>query len=175
MMERPDDIEKGDIPRTIDEMSRNAKAAFASSDKGSVEQKVEAASQGSAGGERSEVQTGGVSALVKAAEDVCAYDYADNTCTELQHDIETLRAAIASVSDAAQAVQVPTPSDANIITGAMAIARSRGHDPDEPAPLTEMCTDDNAPVPWWVVFMEESEACLKAVSSVPSADCGGGK
>jgi hypothetical protein len=60
------------------------------------------------------------------------------------------------------------PTEASIITGAMAIARSRGHDPDEPAPLTEMCTEDNAPVPWWKVFVEEAEACLKAVSSVSS-------
>lgn len=66
----------------------------------------------------------------------------------------------------------PARRQADIVTGAMAIARSRGHDPEEPAPLTEMCTEDNAPVPWWMVFVEESEACLKAVSYAAQPDTG---
>jgi hypothetical protein len=67
------------------------------------------------------------------------------------------------IRDRILSLQPATPTEAQIVTGAIAIAKSQGHDPDEPAPLTTMCTEDNAPVPWWMVFMEESEACLKAV------------
>lgn len=55
----------------------------------------------------------------------------------------------------AKAVAIPS-----IEAGARAIARVRGHDPDDLAPLTEMCTGDNEQVPWWKVFEEDAEACL---------------
>lgn len=50
----------------------------------------------------------------------------------------------------------------NVEVGARAIAQCRGHDPDELAPRTEMCTSDNEQVPWWKVFEEEAESCLSA-------------
>lgn len=55
----------------------------------------------------------------------------------------------------AKAVAIPS-----LEAGARAIARVRGHDPDDLAPLTEMCTGDNEQVPWWKVFEEDAEACL---------------
>ncbi len=55
----------------------------------------------------------------------------------------------------AKAVAIPS-----LEAGARAIARTRGHDPDDLAPLTEMCTGDNQQVPWWKVFEEDAEACL---------------
>lgn len=55
------------------------------------------------------------------------------------------------------------PSGEKAITaGARAIAIVRGHDPDELAPRTAMCGADNSQVPWWMVFEEEAEACLRA-------------
>jgi hypothetical protein len=47
-----------------------------------------------------------------------------------------------------------------IEAGARAIARSQGHDPDDLAPRTMMCTADNQQVQWWRVFEEQAEACL---------------
>lgn len=55
----------------------------------------------------------------------------------------------------AKAVAIPS-----IEAGARAIARVQGHNPDDLAPLTAMCTADNHQVPWWKVFEEEAEACL---------------
>lgn len=40
---------------------------------------------------------------------------------------------------------------------ARSMATASGHDPDEYAPLTEMCTADNKPVFWWKVFEEQAE------------------
>lgn len=50
--------------------------------------------------------------------------------------------------------------DRNAIDIAMALCLVDGHDPDEPAPLTEMCDEDNRPVPWWMVYVEYAEALL---------------
>lgn len=47
--------------------------------------------------------------------------------------------------------------------GARAIAKSQGHDPDDMAPRTIMCTVDNEQVPWWKVFEDEAEACALAI------------
>jgi hypothetical protein len=50
--------------------------------------------------------------------------------------------------------------DQMIESGARAIARSQGHDPDDLAPRAMMCTADNQQVQWWRVFEEQAEACL---------------
>ena len=53
----------------------------------------------------------------------------------------------------------------DIEIGARAIAKSHGHDPDDLAPRTSMCTANNEQVPWWKVFEEQAEACLKAAGA----------
>ncbi len=59
---------------------------------------------------------------------------------------------------------VATQPIIDIEAGARAIAITRGHDPDDLAPRTEMCTHDTQQVPWWKVFEEEASACLRTIS-----------
>jgi hypothetical protein len=73
--------------------------------------------------------------------------------------------------DPAQDAAASIPDDV-VITGARAIAEAHGSNPDDPAPLTVMCTEDNAPVPWWMVYVEDAEACLGATSSRSPAASG---
>lgn len=44
---------------------------------------------------------------------------------------------------------------------AMALCLVDGREPDAEAPLTEMCDDNNGPVPWWMVYVEYAEALQK--------------
>jgi hypothetical protein len=64
------------------------------------------------------------------------------------------------------ALAATPPSGSAIECGARAIASSQGHDPDDLAPLTTMCTSDNQRVAWWKVFEEEAEACLGTIKAV---------
>jgi hypothetical protein len=43
---------------------------------------------------------------------------------------------------------------------ARAICESQGYDPDELAPIGEMCTADNKPVQYWRVYEEQAEAAI---------------
>lgn len=43
---------------------------------------------------------------------------------------------------------------------ARTICLSYGRDPDEMTSIGEMCTDDNQPVPIWMVYEEQADAIL---------------
>jgi hypothetical protein len=51
---------------------------------------------------------------------------------------------------------------------AMTLCEVDGHDPDDEAPLTEMCDDANMPVPWWMVYVEYAEALLDKFTILPA-------
>jgi hypothetical protein len=64
----------------------------------------------------------------------------------------------------------PSPAALDPVTVeaiARTIAKTQGHDPDDLAPRTRMCTADNQQVPWWKVFEEEGTA-IRALIGQPS-------
>lgn len=52
---------------------------------------------------------------------------------------------------------------------ARAICLVHGQDPDEFAPLTEICSAENQPELWWRFYEEDAHAALSAISALPQA------
>lgn len=71
---------------------------------------------------------------------------------------EALQPSMSPIDLYARSAQVP-PYEI-----AMTLALSYGRDPDEPAPILEMCDENNQPVPIWMVYIEQAEALLAAYS-----------
>lgn len=88
-------------------------------------------------------------------EDVTFGEAEDDTFSKIRDalgDVATLRRLAAKPDDEVAS----RPEDI-----AIALCLVDGRNPDDEAPLGEMCDGDNMPVPWWMVYTEYAEALLE--------------
>lgn len=78
-----------------------------------------------------------------------------------------LPGVVAAMQESAAALRIAAKSadegvrEARAEDIAIALCLVDGRDPDDEAPIGEMCDDANMPVPWWMVYVEYAESLLE--------------